>query len=70
MKTREESRHEERLPLSNNPNRKKHYEAPQFTILSRDQAKALLVATAIAGDRDAERLLVLISEVVSKADKN
>jgi hypothetical protein len=70
MKTREESRHEERLPHSNNPNRKKHYEAPQFTILGRDQAKAQLVATAIAGDRDAERMLALISEVVSKTDKN
>ena len=70
MKTRDESRHEERLPHSNNPNRKKHYEAPQFTILGRDQAKAQLVASALAGDRDAERLLVLVSGLVSKTDKN
>ena len=61
MKTKEASKHEERLPQSNNPSRKKHYEAPKFTILGRDQAKAQLVATALAGDRDAERLLVLVS---------
>jgi hypothetical protein len=70
MKTKEASKHEERLPHSNNPSRKKHYEAPKFTILGRDQAKAQLVATALAGDRDAERLLVLVSGLGSKTDKN
>jgi hypothetical protein len=70
MKTKEASKHEERLPQSNNPSRKKHYEAPKFTILGRDQAKAQLVATALAGDRDAERLLVLVSGLGSKTDKN
>jgi hypothetical protein len=70
MKTKDASKHEERLPHSNNPSRKKHYEAPKFTILGRDQAKAQLVATALAGDRDAERLLVLVSGLGSKTDKN
>jgi hypothetical protein len=70
MKTKEASKHEERLPHSSNPSRKKHYEAPKFTILGRDQAKAQLVATALAGDRDAERLLVLVSGLGSKTDKN
>jgi len=54
MKTNEESKHEEQLPHSNNPNRKKHYEAPKITILKLDQAKAQLVARALTGDREAD----------------
>jgi hypothetical protein len=60
MKNNEESKHEEQLPHSNNPSRKKHYEAPTITILGRDQAKAQLVARALAGDRDAQDLLDLV----------
>ena len=57
MKNNEESKHEEQLPQSNSPRRKKPYEAPKITILKLDQAKAQLVAKALAGDRDAEDLL-------------
>jgi hypothetical protein len=57
MKTIEESRHQEQLLHSNSPSRKKHYEAPKFTILKLDRVKAQLVARALAGDRDAEDLL-------------
>jgi hypothetical protein len=57
MKTNEESKHEEQGPHSNNPSRKKHYEAPKLTILKLDRTKAQLVARALAGDRDAEALL-------------
>jgi hypothetical protein len=56
MKNNEESKHEEQLPHSNNPSRKKHYEAPKITILKLDRANAQLVARALAGDRDAEDL--------------
>jgi hypothetical protein len=37
--------------------RKRHYEAPELTLLKFDRAKAQLVARALAGDRDAEDLL-------------
>jgi hypothetical protein len=57
MKNNEESKHEEQLPHSNNPRRKKSYEAPKITLLKLDRAKAQLVARALAGDRDAEALL-------------
>ena len=57
MKNNEESKHEEQLPHSNNPSRKKHYETPRITILKLDRANAQLVARAWAGDRDAEDLL-------------
>jgi len=66
MKNNEESKHEEQLPHSNNLSRKKHYEAPKITILERDQAKAQLVARALAGDRDAQDL----AELVSKTNLN
>ena len=56
MKTSEECKHEA-LTHSNNPSRKKHYEAPRLTILQLDRAKAQLVARALTGDRDAENLL-------------
>jgi len=61
MKNNEESKHEERLPQTNR-SRKKPYEAPRITILDRDQAKAQLVARALAGDRDAQDLLELASK--------
>ena len=64
MRTIEESKHEEQLPHSNEPSRKKHYEAPKFTILGPDQAKAQLVASALAGDGDGETPLVLVSQTV------
>jgi hypothetical protein len=57
MKTNEEPKHEEQLPQSNSPSRKKSYEAPKLTILKLDRAKAQLVARALAGDPDAEDLL-------------
>ena len=57
MKTNAESMQEEHLPQSNNPSRKKPYEAPKITILKLDRVKAQLVARALAGDRDAEDLL-------------
>jgi hypothetical protein len=57
MKTNEESKHEELLLHSNNPSRKKHYEAPKLTILKLDRVKAQLVARALVGDSDAEDLL-------------
>jgi len=57
MKTNQESKHEEQLAHSNNPSRKKPYEAPKITVLKLDRAKAELVARAVAGDRDAEDLL-------------
>jgi hypothetical protein len=57
MKNNEAAKHEEQVPHSNNPSRKKHYEAPKLTILKLDRAKAQLVARALAGDRDAEDLL-------------
>ena len=57
MKTNEEPKHEEQLPVSNNPRRKKPYEAPKITLLKLDRAKAQLVARALTGDRDAEALL-------------
>ena len=57
MKTNEESKHEEQVPHSNNPSRKKHYEAPKLTILKFDRTNAQLVARALTGDRDAEALL-------------
>jgi hypothetical protein len=57
MKTNEESKHEEQLPQSNGPSRKKPYEAPKLTILKLDRAKAQLIARALAGDPDAEDLL-------------
>ena len=57
MKTNEESKQEEQLLHSNNPSRKKHYEAPKITILKLDRTKAELVARALAGDSDAEDLL-------------
>ena len=57
MKTNEKSKHEEHLPHSNNPRRKKRYEPPKLTLLKLDRAKAQLVARAIAGDRDSEDLL-------------
>jgi len=62
MKNNEESKYKEQLPHSNNPGRKKHYEAPRITILKIDRAKAQLVARALAGDHDAEDLLELVSE--------
>jgi len=62
MKTNEGSKHEEQLPHSYNPSRKKHYEAPKITILKLHRAKAQLVARALAGDRDAEDLLELASK--------
>jgi hypothetical protein len=61
MKNNEEARHKEQLPHSNNPGRKKRYEAPKITVLGRDQAKAQLVVRALAGDRDAQDLLELAS---------
>jgi hypothetical protein len=57
MKNNEESKHEEQLPHSNSPRRKKPYVAPKITLLKLDRAKAQLVARALAGDRDAEDLL-------------
>jgi hypothetical protein len=57
MKTNEASKHEEQLPHSNSPRRKKPYEAPKITLLELDRAKAQLIARALAGDRDAEALL-------------
>lgn len=54
MKTNEPK---EQLPHSNNARQKKYYEAPKITILKLDQAKAQLVAKALAGDREAEDLL-------------
>jgi hypothetical protein len=57
MKTSEESKHEQQLTHSNNPSRKKHYEAPKMSILQLDRATAELVARALAGDSDAEDLL-------------
>ena len=62
MKNNEESKSKEQLPHSNNPERKKHYEAPRIRILKIDRAKAQLVARALAGDRDFEDLLELVSE--------
>ncbi len=62
MKNDEESKHEERLPHSTNRSRKEPYEAPKIAILDRDQAKAQLVARALAGDRDAQDLLKLVSK--------
>ena len=62
MKNNEESKHEERLPHSTNRSRKKPYEAPKITVLDRDQAKAQLVARALAGDRDAQDLVELVSK--------
>jgi hypothetical protein len=57
MKNNEESKHEEQLPHSNSPRRKKPYVAPKITLLKLDRAKAQLVARALTGDRDAEDLL-------------
>ena len=57
MKNNEESKHEEQLPHSNSPSRKKPYEAPKITLLKLDRAKAQLVARALTGDRDAKDLL-------------
>ena len=62
MKNNGKSKHEEQLPHSNNPRRKKCYEAPKLTILKLDRAKAQLVARALTGDRDAEDLLELASK--------
>ena len=62
MKNNEESKREKRLPHSTNRSRKKPYEAPKITVLDRDQAKAQLVARALAGDRDAQDLLELASK--------
>jgi hypothetical protein len=50
MRTIEESKHEEQLPHSNKPSRKKHYESPKFTILGPDHAKAQLLGSVLAGD--------------------
>jgi hypothetical protein len=63
MKTNEESKHEEQLRHSNNPSRKRHYEAPKITALELDQTTSQLVARALAGDRDAERLLELLPKI-------
>ena len=57
MKSNEEPEHEEQLPHSNSPSRKKPYVAPKITLLKLDRAKAQLVARALTGDRDAEDLL-------------
>ena len=57
MKNNEESKHEEQLPHSNSPRRKKPYLTPKITVLKLDRAKAQLVARALTGDRDAEDLL-------------
>jgi hypothetical protein len=57
MKIIEASKQEKQFPRSNNPGRKKRYEAPKITLLKLDQAKAELVARALVGDRDAEDLL-------------
>ena len=54
MKIIEASKQEKQVPRSNNPGRKKHYEAPKITLLKLDRAKAELVARAVAGDRDGE----------------
>lgn len=62
MKINEEAKYKEQLPQSNSSSRKKHYEAPRITILKPDQAKAQLGARALAGDRDPEKLLGLVSE--------
>jgi hypothetical protein len=61
MKISEESKHEEQLPQPTNQRRTKPYEAPRIAILKPDQAKAYLVARVLAGDRDAEKLLKLVS---------
>jgi len=52
MKIIEASKQEKQFPRSNNPRRKKHYEAPKITLLKLDRAKAELVARAVAGDRE------------------
>jgi hypothetical protein len=57
MTTKEESKHEEQLPQSNGPSRKKSYVAPQITLLKLDRAKAQLIGRALAGDPDAEDML-------------
>ena len=38
MKNNEAAEHEEQLPQSNSPRRKKPYEAPQITLLKLDRA--------------------------------
>jgi hypothetical protein len=57
MKNNEAAGHEEQLPQSNSPRRKKPYVAPKITLLKLDRAKAQLIARALTGDRDAEDLL-------------
>ena len=57
MKNNEAAEHEEQLPQSNSPRRKKPYEAPRITLLKLDRAKSQLFARALTGDRDAEDLL-------------
>ena len=57
MKKNEAAEHEEQLPQSNSPSRKKPYVAPQITLLKLDRAKAQLIARALTGDREAEDLL-------------
>jgi hypothetical protein len=54
MKNNEAAEHEEQLPQSNSPRRKKPYVAPKITLLKLDRAKAQLIARALTGDREAE----------------
>ena len=54
MKNNEAAKHEEQLPQSNSPRRKKPYVAPKITLLTLDRAKAQLIARALTGDREAE----------------
>ncbi len=54
MKNNEAVEHEEQLPQSNSPRRKKPYVAPKITLLKLDRAKAQLIARALTGDREAE----------------
>jgi len=57
MKNNEVVEHEEQLPQSNSPRRKKPYVAPKITFLKLDRAKAQLIARALTGDREAEEQL-------------
>ena len=61
MKTNKDSSRPEQLRQPTDQPWKKPYRAPTLTVLQPDEAKARLAKMAVAGDRDAEELLKLVS---------
>ena len=63
MKTNKDPSRPEKLNQPTQQHRKRPYRAPTVTVLQPDDAKARLAKMALAGDRDAEKLLGPVPEI-------